>query len=71
MKQLVEQERQAYNEERARFEEDCHNISRSSEARVKIIKSKLITLYDGNLDLAKDLSIDEIIDHVAFRLAQL
>lgn len=28
-------------------------------------------MYDGNLELAKDLSIDEIIDHIAFRLISL
>jgi hypothetical protein len=28
----------------------------------------LIGLYDGNLKTARDLSIDELIDHVAFRV---
>jgi hypothetical protein len=32
------------------------------------MKNRLITLYDGNLEIARDLSLDEIIDHIAFRL---
>lgn len=39
-----------------------------TETKIKIIKTKLIALYDGNIDLAKNLSIEEIIDHVSFRL---
>lgn len=37
-----------------------------NETKLKIIKSKLLNLYDG--DNAIDLSIDEILDHIAFRI---
>jgi hypothetical protein len=71
LKKLVDLERIEYNQDRARFEDDCLQISRHAEAKLKIIKNKLITLYDGNLEMARDLSLDEIIDHVAFRLTSL
>jgi hypothetical protein len=44
------------------------NMRKLAETKVKIIKNKLITLYDGNIDIARDLSTDELIDHVAFRI---
>jgi hypothetical protein len=42
-----------------------------NETKSKIIKNKLISLYDGNIETAKELSIDELIEHIAFRLNQL
>lgn len=43
-------------------------MKKLAETKVKIIKNKLVTLYDGNIDIARDLSTDELIDHVAFRI---
>jgi hypothetical protein len=39
-----------------------------NETKSKIIKNKLISLYDGNIETAKELSVDELIEHIAFRL---
>ena len=41
-----------------------------ADARVRIIKSKLMQLYDGNVDMAKSISIDEIIDNITLRINQ-
>mmetsp|Transcript_43275 Transcript_43275/g.41659 ORF Transcript_43275/g.41659 Transcript_43275/m.41659 type:complete len:125 (-) Transcript_43275:846-1220(-) len=68
MKELFEEERKAYNEERQKFGEEEEKLKKIQEAKIKIFKNKLVTLYDGNVELAKDLSIDELFEHIAFRL---
>ena len=68
LKRLIEEERQAYNEDRERYELDVETSKQCAETKVKIIKTKLIALYDGNIDQAKNLSIEEIIDHISFRV---
>jgi hypothetical protein len=60
----------AYSEERDRLEEDVKRISRVAEAKVRLIRNKLLGLYDGG-DLEKGIkepSIEEIIEHLTFRL---
>lgn len=39
-----------------------------SDTKIKIVKNKLISLYDGNIENARHLSMDELLDHIAFRL---
>ncbi len=52
MKELIDEERNEYNEEKEKFVEDCESIKKLGEAKMKIIKNKLVTLYDGQIDLA-------------------
>lgn len=68
MKQLFEEERKAYNEDRAKYEMDCEKVKTMAETKIKIVRAKLISLYDGNIERAQDLTIEEILDHIAFRL---
>ncbi len=65
---LIEEERATYNEDRAKMAEEEVQIRKIMETKNKLIKNKLVNLYDGNLDSAKNLSVDELLDHIAFRL---
>lgn len=58
-----------YSEERERLEEDMKRISRVAEAKVRLIRNKLLSLYDGELEKGKkEPSIEEIIDRLTLRL---
>lgn len=68
---LIDEERGTYNEERERFERDLEGQHKAGETKVKILKSKLIGFFDGSPESAKQLSLDELVDHIAFRLSSL
>jgi hypothetical protein len=62
---LIEQERNIYNEEHHRLEEDMRRMSKLTEAKIRLIKNKLLPLYnDGGKMIKSDISIDEIIDRI-------
>ena len=71
LKNLIDQERQVYNEERSKFENDYKMLQRHNDAKMKVLRTKLAALYDGHNDQAQDMSLDEIIDHIAFRISSL
>ena len=68
MKALIDEERAIYNEEREKLEEDMKRVGRVAEAKVRLIRSKLLTLYDGDLDVGRELGIEEVIDRISVRL---
>lgn len=39
-----------------------------ADTKIKIVKTKLLALYDGNLEQAKSLAIEDIIDNIANRV---
>lgn len=53
MKSLIEEERKAYNEDREKYEIDINHIQSTNETRFKLLKTKLIALYDGPFEEAK------------------
>ncbi len=62
---MIEQERNIYNEEHHRLEEDMRRMSKLTEAKIRLIKNKLLPLYnDGGKMIKSDISIDEIIDRI-------
>lgn len=70
LRRFIDEERQAYNDDREKYELDLQNMKHSTETKIKIIKTKLIGMYDGDLEQAKKLSVEEVIDHISFRLSQ-
>jgi mevalonate kinase len=68
MKSLIDQERELYNEDREKLEEDLNKIGRLAEAKIRLIMNKLLSLYDGNFD--GDIGVEEIIDKIAIRLTK-
>jgi hypothetical protein len=44
---LIDEERDEYNDEKDKFAEDIDNLKKLGDAKMKIIKNKLVTLYDG------------------------
>lgn len=71
LRKLIDEERHAYNDDREKYEFDLANIKQITDTKIKIIKTKLIGLYDGNLEDAKKLSIEEVIDHIYYKIAAL
>ena len=71
LRELINEERQAYNEEREKHDEDILNLHKMSEAKVRLIKNKLIGLYEGNIEIAKNQSIEEVIENISQRINQL
>lgn len=51
------------------MEEDMGKMARLAEAKVKMVRNKLLTLYDGDFEISKELPLDEIVDRIAVRLA--
>ncbi|CDW84702.1 UNKNOWN [Stylonychia lemnae] len=70
LKNLIEEERQTYNDDRERYEEDLKREKQLTEAKQKILKTKLIPLYEGSVEQTKQLTIEDLIDHLAMRIAQ-
>eukprot|EP00347_Sterkiella_histriomuscorum_P017839 403347778 len=68
LKSLIDDERKAYNEDREKFETDMQHMQQANETKQKLIKTKLIALYDGAMEEAKQLQIDELIENIARRL---
>lgn len=71
LRDLIEQERTAYNEERGKIENDVEQLQKQHETKIKLIKNKLLVLVssgDGGHDKSfdnNDLSIDELIRKVS------
>lgn len=68
LKALINQERELYNDERDKLEDDLNRITRLSEAKIRLIRTKLLTLYDGDINKAQEVSIEEIIERLVLRL---
>jgi hypothetical protein len=68
LKALINQERELYNEERDKLEDDLNRVTRLSEAKIRLIRTKLLTLYDGDINKAQEVSIEEIIERLVLRL---
>jgi hypothetical protein len=68
LKTLINQERELYNEERDKLEDDLNRVTRLSEAKIRLIRTKLLTLYDGDINKAQEVSIEEIIERLVLRL---
>jgi len=58
----------AYNEDRDKYESDLADLKQAGDTRLKIIKAKLIALFDGTRDNAMRLSVEELLEHISFRL---
>jgi hypothetical protein len=48
MKRLIDQERAVYNDERERLEEDIQRAKLVAETKIRLIKNRLMTIYDGD-----------------------
>ena len=67
MKRLVDQERAIYNEERDRLEEDIHRGKLVAEAKLRLIKNRLLTVFcdgDGEVGEGGEMPIEEVIERV-------
>jgi hypothetical protein len=60
IRDMVEQERNAYNEERSKFDSDLANAKKQFETKIKIIRNKMLVLLPSG-DPAHGLSLDEVI----------
>jgi hypothetical protein len=65
MKRLVDQERAIYNEERDRLEEDIHRGKLVAEAKLRLIKNRLLTVFCNERDgEGGEMPIEEVIERV-------
>ena len=55
MKILVDQERTIYNEDREKLEGDLMRVIKSGEAKIRLVRNKLLTLYEGDIDQISDI----------------
>lgn len=65
LKALINEERKTYNEDIEKHEQEVRNIQKLADAKNKVIKNKLIQLYDGEVEIARNLSIEDIIENIA------
>lgn len=70
MKILVDQERTIYNEDREKLEGDLMRVIKSGEAKIRLVRNKLLTLYEGDIDQISDIATEDIIDGIASRLSK-
>lgn len=70
MKSLIDQERQLYNEDREKLEDDFSRVTRVNETKIRMIRSKLLTLYDGDVERVRELAVEELIDKIHSRLSR-
>jgi flagellar motor switch protein FliM len=62
MKTLIDQERNIYNEERERLEEDIQRAKMVAEAKLRLIKNRLLTLFEG--EFSQETPIEELIERL-------
>ena len=62
MKTLIDQERSIYNEERERLEEDIQRAKMVAEAKLRLIKNRLLTLFEG--EFSQETPIEELIERL-------
>jgi len=67
MKGLIDQERAIYNEERERLEEDVKRANIVAETKIRLIKTRLLALYEGDFEEIKrgELPVEELIERIA------
>lgn len=70
MKSLIDQERSIYNEDREKLEDDIARVKKTSETKIRLIRNKLLTLYDGDIDRAREYAIEELVDRIHTRLSR-
>ena len=70
MKSLIDQERQIYNEDREKLEEDFARVSRVNDTKIRMVRSKLLTLYDGDVERVRELAVEELIEKIHARLSR-
>jgi hypothetical protein len=70
MKILVDQERTIYNEDREKLEGDLMRVIKAGEAKIRLVRNKLLTLYEGDIDQISDIATEDIIDGIASRLSK-
>ena len=70
MKILVDQERTIYNEDREKLEGDLMRVIKSGEAKIRLVRNKLLTLYEGDIYQISDIATEDIIDGIASRLSK-
>ena len=58
-----------YNDEKDRLESELERIGRIGEAKVRLIKNRLLSLYDGDVE-KNDIPIEDIIDRIQVRLSK-
>ena len=66
MRGLIEQERAVYNEERERLEGEVQRAKLVAEAKIRLVRNRLMPLYDGSGD-NQDISLEELIEHIVMR----
>ena len=68
LRELINQERNAYNEDRGKMEEECAQLQKSHDMKIKLIRNKLLVLLAGdsqeNTFDHGDAGIDEVIRKV-------
>ena len=70
MKVLIDQERALYNDDREKLEIDMEKMGRLTEAKIRMIKSKLLGIYEGDFEAGKELSVEDIIERIGISLAK-
>ena len=70
MKTLIEQERALYNEDREKLEEDISRVSKVNETKIRLIRNKLLSLYEGDVEKARNYAVEELIDKIHSRLSR-
>lgn len=70
MKMLIDQERTIYNEDREKLEDDLMRVIKMGEAKIRLVRNKLLTLYEGNIDQICDIPTEDIIDQIANKLSK-
>ena len=45
-------------------------MTRVSETKIRMIRSKLLTLYDGDVERVRELAVEELIDKIISRLSR-
>lgn len=70
MKSLIDQERQIYNEDREKLEEDLARVTRVHDTKIRMVRSKLLSLYDGDIERVRELAVEELIEKIHSRLSR-
>ena len=45
-------------------------VSRVNDAKIRMVRSKLLTLYDGDVDRVRELAVEELIEKIHARLSR-
>jgi hypothetical protein len=45
-------------------------VSRVNDTKIRMVRSKLLTLYDGDVERVRELAVEELIEKIHARLSR-